>query len=175
MNILNFFSFLVMSVTAKVQCFDDYYQPTPYWVAFKYPESFKYSIYNSVTRTFNESEFDMSDTDRGALTNTMTQAWLPENNYIIYNDESPLPNSTYNFKYGHMKGVFIYDNDSAIWLQHSTPQFPLGPTFTGSYQGLTKNGYMYGQHFLCLEIDLESVSTFLEIVGLVDFCSWKEF
>ena len=143
---------------ASLACMSDITQSAvPYWFAIKYPQGFKYSYWEP-GHTLQESKYDMQDTDRGALTWTMNQLWSENNNvsYVIYNDESPL-NTTYDFSKGHTKGILATDGSHGFWLQHSTPKWPLGPTYIDTYGGLTSNGFDYGQHFFCISLNAAEV------------------
>jgi deoxyribonuclease-2 len=150
---------------ASIACMNDRNgQPLEYWYAIKYPKGFKYT-FGYLDHPLQESIYDMQDTDRGSLTWTMEQLWRPNVSYIIYNDESPL-NTTYNPKYGHTKGILATDGTQGFWLQHSVPKWPLGPTYTSSYEGLTSNGFDYGQHFFCLTLsqhEIEHLAGHLEM------------
>jgi deoxyribonuclease-2 len=150
---------------ASLACMSDINgQPIEYWYAIKYPKGFKYS-FGFPGQSLMESEYDMQDTDRGTLTWTMEQLWNPNISYIIYNDESPL-NKPYNPTYGHTKGILATDGTQGFWLQHSTPKWPLGPTYAASYEGLTSNGFDYGQHFFCLTLshnEIEHLAGHLEL------------
>ncbi len=126
---------------------------TLFWAAIKYPRGFKYSYYEPGSQ-MQPSNYDLQDTDRGAITWTLQQLWNPAKqvSYIIYNDESAADNSTYDFSKGHTKGIIASDGDQGFWLQHSTPKFPVGPHEAPSYEGITSNAFDYGQHFFCLTL-----------------------
>jgi len=139
---------------------------TPYWFAIKYPRGFKYSIGDATNETLTPSLYNMQDTNRGALAYTLQQLWTsPQPSYIIYNDESPL-NTSYNFAKGHTKGILATDGAQGFWLQHSTPKFPLGPSDTNNYEGLTSNGFDYGQHFFCLTLNADEIERLAGILML---------
>ncbi len=151
---------------ASLACMSDITrQATEYWYMIKYPQGFKYS-YGEHNSPLKDSVYDLQDTDRGSVTWTMEQLWTLTNiSYVIYNDESPL-NSSYNPAYGHTKGIVATDGNQGFWLQHSTPKWPLGPTYTPSYEGLTSNGFDYGQHFFCLTLsndEIERLAGHLEL------------
>ncbi len=142
---------------ASLACMSDIAsKPLEYWYAIKYPQGFKYS-FGSPGQQLSESEYDMQDTDRGTLTWTLEQLWNPNISYVIYNDESPL-NKPYNPTYGHTKGIIATDGTQGFWLQHSTPKWPLGPNYAQSYEGLTSNGFDYGQHFFCITLSNSEIN-----------------
>lgn len=82
---------------------------------------------------------------------------------VLYNDEPPDPyttkgetqrNSRVTFETAHAKGVLAYDGVGAgFWLIHSVPKFPdlTLPSFTWTASTT------YGQSFMCLSLDLQSV------------------
>ncbi len=144
-------------LTASLACISDITNNiTNYWYAIKYPQGFKYS-YGEESHGLAPSDYDMQDTDRGALALTVSQLWNnPNASYIIYNDESAM-NETYNSNMGHTKGILATDGEFGFWLQHSTPKYPIGPTYTADYKGLTSNGFDYGQHFLCVSLTNEEI------------------
>ena len=141
---------------ASLACMSDIgSKPLEYWYAIKYPQGFKYS-FGFPGQSLTQSPYDMQDTDRGTLTWTMKQLWQDNVSYVIYNDESPL-NKSYNPSYGHTKGIVATDGIQGFWLQHSVPKWPLGPTYTSSYEGLTSNGFDYGQHFFCITLSQSEI------------------
>ncbi len=147
-------------LSTALQCIGEYNTPEHFWAAFKYPQGFNYAYYTPTSQSLNASQFDLQDTDRGLVANTLRQLWdTPSASYVIYNDESPLPNSTYSSTFGHTKGVFATDGETGFWLTHSTPQFPLGPSYASSYEGITSNGFDYGQHYLCISLTATQVNT----------------
>ncbi len=148
------------TLSTALQCIGEYGEPAPFWAAFKYPQGFRYAYYTPTTQSLNASQFDLQDTDRGLVANTLQQLWeSPSVSYVIYNDESPIPNSTYSSTYGHTKGIFATDGATGFWLTHSTPKFPVGPSSASKYEGITSNAFDYGQHFLCVSLSADQVNS----------------
>ncbi len=102
---------------------------------------------------------------KGALHDTLQQILGPDgdgdNGWILYNDEIPGATKNKETK-GHTKGVLAFNkvNDSAFWLLHSTPRFPLAgdPVFPGDEM-------IYGQTFLC--VTLKDFDTAEQLAGLM--------
>uniref|UniRef100_A0AAY4E147 Deoxyribonuclease-2-alpha n=1 Tax=Denticeps clupeoides TaxID=299321 RepID=A0AAY4E147_9TELE len=65
--------------------------------------------------------------------------------YILYNDQPPEPFKTASSSFGHSKGLVMMDQETGIWLSHSTPHFP-GFDITGFWPN---SGYANGQTFIC--------------------------
>lgn len=93
-----------------------------------------------------------------ALNRTLSQLYGnkvgPGLGTVHYNDEIPDNPGSDDEAKGHTKGVLAYDTatDSAFWLLHSTPRYPLttGPDFPD-------NEKQYGQTYLC--VTLRNVET----------------
>lgn len=164
---LGFWTYLLLGFggAAGLQCRDDKGEPTDFWAALKGPSSFAYNIYTAASRTFNKSQYELTSWTDGALAKTVGQLWSEETQYIIYNDESPLANSTYDFTFGHTKGLLAYDYEgTGFWLTHSVPKFPLGPTFIDAYDGITPNAYTYGQSLFCKTFSADQLN---DLAGLL--------
>lgn len=134
------------------------------WSAFKSPKGTAYTYWDPNV-SLSASSHSMNSTTSGALGETMQQLWSESSTeYLIWND-SPPGSSNYNYTVGHSKGIWAWNLDSgdAIILQHSIPQFPLGPRQTSKYVGLGKNAWEYGQHAICLQTNIEEL---VKIAGL---------
>jgi len=94
-------------------------------------------------------ELTLAQIDRGDIANTV--------GWYYYNDEIPsktLGNHHDDGSKGHTKGLIIFDtaNDSAIWILHSTPRWPLpGDT------EFPENERIYAQTYLA--ITLKDINT----------------
>ena len=82
-------------------------------------------------------------------------------NYVFYNDQTP--DGKYSTTFGHSKGFFAYDSESAVWVQHSIPHFP-------NYK---KDGYKYGsgqmwygQHAFCMGLTRSALN---QIAGVMRY------
>jgi len=160
MNWLLSLASLFASATA-LTCLSDTGNPTDTWLIMKEPHSTSYlyadpgqSLQPSIHSSLNSSSF-------GALTLTTELMWIADS-YVIYNDENPV-NATYSYAYGHTKGYFFYNDDTTgVWIQHSIPQFPVGPTFTDDYQGLTHNAWTNAQQIFCMTLNTATLNTVAE-------------
>ena len=95
------------------------------------------------------------DTPDGALYQTLlplyqaAEAGTNSIGWIFYNDEIPGAKDN-NGELGHTKGVLAFDlvTQSAFWLLHSTPRYPLvdRPDFP-------EDERIYGQTYLCITLD----------------------
>lgn len=150
---------------ASLQCLDDDGQQVDHWVELKGPSGFAYDIYTSAEPKFRKSDFELTSWTDGALAHTVGQLWSHDVQYVIYNDESPQDNSTYDFTFGHTKGLLAYDPTGVgFWLTHSVPKFPLGPTFIDAYDGITPNAYTYGQSLFCKSFSVDQLN---DLAGLL--------
>ncbi|BFZ05877.1 hypothetical protein BsWGS_08916 [Bradybaena similaris] len=65
--------------------------------------------------------------------------------YILYNDEPPSSQASFESEGGHTKGVVAFDKNSGFWLIHSSPHFPPSDSYS-----FPKNSCGNGQSFLCV-------------------------
>ena len=164
MNWLLSLASLIASATA-LSCLSDTCVPTDTWLIVKEPHSTSYlyadpgqSLQPSIHSSLNSSSI-------GALTLTAEQMWNADS-YVIYNDEDPA-NATYSYAYGHTKGFFFFNDDTTgVWIQHSIPQFPIGPKFTASYEGLTHNAWTNAQQIFCMSLNSATLNTVAELMLL---------
>ena len=153
--------------------------PLDWWFMYKLPkkaaiknkkssdqndEGFAYLYYDCEGKALSLSPHILG-TGKGALHDTLQQLFGPggdnHNGWILYNDE--IPGTTKNDESkGHTKGVLAFnkENNSAFWLLHSTPRFPLpkDPVFPDDEK-------IYGQTFLC--ITLKDYHTAEQLAGLM--------
>lgn len=98
------------------------------------------------------SNFNVSNSKEGALSNTLNQIYNnsdnPDMGWYFYNDENPVTDKT-NSSRGHTKGVvaFNLETDSGFWLVHSTPKF--APENSYSYP---ETGMENAQTLLCISL-----------------------
>jgi len=142
-----------------LQCVNDanIIQPIDFWFAIKEPKGTSYVYYDSNT-LFTPSQHFLNDTSTGALASTLKQLWLPNTEYILFNDEPPVGN-TNNATVGHTKGIWAWNGQDAFVLTHSIPLFPKGPGLVSTYQGLGNNAYTYGQSLACFSFTLSTLSS----------------
>lgn len=91
---------------------------------------------------------------------------------ISWNDELPVAATTNSTipqvgsgESGHTKGVIGADANGGFWLTHSMPKFP---TLVGvdSYNWLTST--TYGQSFLCVSVDAETIEIVATNIAFID-------
>lgn len=143
-----------------LSCLSDTHSPVDTWLIVKEPYSTNYfyaepSFMNATLSPSIHSSLNL--TDAGALSWTTQQMWNADS-YIIYNDENPM-NATYDFSAGHTKGyLFWSEGDSeGVWIQHSIPQFPVGPGFATNYPGLTHNAWTNAQQIFCMTLTVDTL------------------
>jgi deoxyribonuclease-2 len=140
-------------------------KPVDWWFMYKVPRlkaagaivaatGFEYAYYDSTSSEITRSPYTL-DSDNGALFHTLDSLFAnPSANtgWLLYNDETPEPNSTTSLTLGHSKGAIGFDvgSNTAFWLLHSWPKFP-------SPDGTAQPSPMYGQTFLCIALDLDNV------------------
>lgn len=145
---------------------DDNGNPVDWWFIYKVagksvasdkskPKGTEYIYYDSnfpADKKLQLSPNLIDDPKAGAVSNTLNQIYNnlsnPDLGWFFYNDEDPITGKT-NSSRGHTKGVLCFNhaNDSAFWLIHSTPKFPL----KGAY-GFPKTGMGNAQTFLCISL-----------------------
>jgi len=158
MKVLTFLLYVSTIYSASFRCQNnaDLNQPIDSWFAIKEPKGTSYIYYDSNT-SFAPSQHSLNDTTTGALTATLKQLWLPNTEYILFNDEPPIGNAN-NATVGHTKGIWAWNNQDAFILTHSIPLFPKGPGLVPTYQGLGVNAYTYGQSLACFSFPLSTLS-----------------
>ena len=142
---------------AAISCKDESGVDVGSWVIQKFPQSTNY-VFGP-----NQSPYSLNDTQQGALAHTMQQFWLPNMEYVLYNDEPPFQ-TVYNFSVAHAKAALLWDSTTAIAILHSIPKFPVGPEESPEYIGLLPNAWEYAQHVACLTVpvqDLPALQTYL--------------
>ena len=126
------------------------------WTILKSPQTSNDYLYAEENKTFYKPDNSLNDTTTGAFSLTLQQVWNTDVSYLLYNDEPPFSTS-YNFTVGHTKGILVVDNqNTGFWIQHSIPQFPVGPAETNTYMGLLRNAYTYGQNAYCISISAKT-------------------
>lgn len=145
--------------------------PVDWWFLYKVAEKSKKSdgskptgteyVYldsNSTSKTVLVlSENLISDDSKGCVSQTLNQIYKNPNDsnrgWFFYNDEDPITDKT-NGERGHTKGVLAFDlaSNSAFWLIHSAPKFPLNTSYS-----FPETAIGNAQSFLC--ITLKDVET----------------
>src|ERR1700677_1384291 len=149
---------------------DESGQKVDYWFIYKVPKltntsgvkagmtavGYEYLYYDSKTQKAVKSPNVMTQ-DQGALHNTLDSVFKNPGSttgWILYNDEKPADagNGKDNGELGHTTGVLAFDTqtNTGLWLLHSWPKY-------ADPDSETMPTPMFGQTFLCLSIDLNTV------------------
>lgn len=152
----------IQSPVSALSCKDESGLDIPTWTIMKLPKSTDYYYYDTNTG-YNFSPNSLNDTENGALSFTMKQMWDSNTQYIIYND-SPPNQENYNFSVAHSKGVWMWNDKTAIVVTHSIPKFPQGPQEQEIYTGLMENAWEYGQAASCFKVSLSSLPNILSLI-----------
>jgi deoxyribonuclease-2 len=80
--------------------------------------------------------------------------------YLMFNDETPSGVTDNNR--AHAKGFFVFDKNGGVYVEHSTPKFPLDPQTTSSY-GFA-DSTKYGQSFMCVSIDFTNIESLAQAI-----------
>ncbi|XP_035945782.1 deoxyribonuclease-2-beta isoform X1 [Halichoerus grypus] len=111
------------------------------------------SLYlDSTTRSWRRSK-QLMNTTKSVLGRTLQQlyeAHASKNNntaYLLYNDGVPTSVNYYSRKYGHTKGLLLWNRVQGIWLIHSIPRFPPTPEEGYDYP---PTGRRHGQTGICI-------------------------
>ncbi|KAM5256291.1 deoxyribonuclease-2-beta [Ctenodactylus gundi] len=113
----------------------------------------EYLYLDSTTRSWRRSE-QLMNTTRSAVGRTLQQLYeahaSKSNNtaYLIYNDGVP-SSVGYNRKYGHTKGLLLWNRIQGFWLIHSIPRFPPPPEEDYDYPSTGKRN---GQSGICVTL-----------------------
>ncbi|XP_036916864.1 deoxyribonuclease-2-beta isoform X1 [Sturnira hondurensis] len=111
----------------------------------------EYLYLDSTTRSWKRSK-QLMNTTESALGRTLEQlyeAFASKNSntaYLMYNDGVPKAGN-YSRKYGHTKGLLLWNKVQGFWLIHSIPQFP--PVPEEGY-GYPPTGRRNGQTGICV-------------------------
>lgn len=148
---------------ADISCKNEAGEPVDWFVIYKLPKKkigevgtgVDYMYLDSKMESWAMSKF-MVNTTEGALGRTLNQLYTEQayksnsSVYAIYNDAPPI--LKFSVKYGHTKGLLLFDHSQGFWLSHTIPHFPSFP----------EKGYIYplsgkvnGQTALCVTYKYE--------------------
>ncbi|XP_006898437.1 PREDICTED: deoxyribonuclease-2-beta [Elephantulus edwardii] len=130
---LLFLGFFGAVVATPISCRNEEGEAVDWFIFYKLPKRQKetgleYLYLDSTTRNWKRSKQLMNAT-KSVLGRTLQQLYevyaSKSNNtaYLIYNDGIPKSHS-YNRKYGHTKGLLLWNRVQGFWLIHSIPRFP---------------------------------------------------
>ncbi|XP_062961852.1 deoxyribonuclease-2-beta [Cynocephalus volans] len=111
----------------------------------------EYLYLDSTIRSWRRSEYLMNTTGSvlGRTLQQLYEAYASKSNntgYLIYNDGVP-KSVNYSRKYGHTKGLLLWNRVQGFWLIHSIPQFPPIPEEGYDYP---PTGRRNGQSGICV-------------------------
>lgn len=161
---MRLFLFSLLSLAAA-QCLNEAGNQVPYWAMFKFPHGSSYLYYDAEVGPVS-SPFSLNASEPtfgGAMVHTLGQLWSSDEwQYAMYNDEPP-QQTMYNFTVGHSKGVWLWRNTEATWIQHSFPKFPEGPEESPEgFPGIPHNIWENGQHAFCVSMNFTDFTSIVE-------------
>jgi deoxyribonuclease-2 len=149
-------------------CKDENGRTVDWWVIMKAPYEpsssdpnvasgfgYAYADANSPSLQLTSNRLDTNL--QGALGSTLAQIYSADSSntaWFMYNDEPP--KDKVSSIYGHTKGDAAFNSGGGFWLIHSVPRFPADPSSQYSYPDNEKE---YGQSFLCMTLDLDTMNT----------------
>ncbi|XP_072301464.1 plancitoxin-1-like [Eucyclogobius newberryi] len=159
----------------KVSCKNEKNQDVDWYILYKPPgrenpkpslTGLKYIYIDAngkrvMSKPINDGDGVLANTLRPMLGSVRNMP--PSFGFLSYNDQSPGASANPKM-FGHSKGVVLGDSGSktALWLTHSTPQFPFRRNQNHFYPD---TGIKNGQSFMCVSLpftDLEKVGEHLK-------------
>ncbi|XP_078188455.1 deoxyribonuclease-2-beta isoform X2 [Callithrix jacchus] len=146
--------------TATISCRNEEGKAVDWFTFYKLPKrqnkeseetGLEYLYLDSTTRSWRKSE-QLMNTTKSVLGRTLQQlyeAYASKSNntaYLIYNDGVP-KSVNYRRKYGHTKGLLLWNKVQGFWLIHSIPRFP--PILEEGYD-YPPTGRRNGQSGICI-------------------------
>ncbi|XP_049627229.1 deoxyribonuclease-2-beta [Suncus etruscus] len=158
--ILFFFGLVGVLEATTISCINEDGKAVDWFTFYKLPKSrdkkgnytgLEYLYLDSTTRSWRMGK-QLVNSTKSFLGRTLQQLYKAHacqyNNtaYLIYNDG--VPNAVnYSSKYGHTKGLLLWNRVQGFWLLHSIPKFP--PVATEGY-GYPHSGKRNGQAGICV-------------------------
>nr|XP_021587912.2 deoxyribonuclease-2-beta isoform X2 [Ictidomys tridecemlineatus] len=145
---------------STISCRNEEGEAVDWFVFYKLPKrqdketgetGLEYLYLDSTIRSWRRSE-QLMNTTESALGRTLQQlyeAYASKGNstaYLIYNDGVPT-SMNYDRKYGHTKGLLLWNRIQGFWLIHSIPRFPPIPQEGYDYPS---TGRRNGQTGICV-------------------------
>lgn len=157
---LLFLDLSAVPAMAEISCRSENGVPVDWVVFYKVPKvlrknstdnGLKYLYLDSITKKWKKSSHLINNNRSilGRILEPLYEAYNSKSNntaYLIYNDGVP-KSKTYSRKYGHTKGLLIWNKIQGIWLIHSVPGFPPFPKDGYDYPS---SGRRYGQNGICV-------------------------
>lgn len=129
--------------------------PVDWFAAIKFPSGTTYAYMDKTTGGWSSSTFDLATQSDPISATVMSLYDSTDAAYALWNDE-PASGGTSSSSFGHTKGVVGTDASGGFWLVHSAPKWP-SPVAQG-YNGYPQGETIYGQSFLCISVDLDSMN-----------------
>ncbi|XP_018589790.1 deoxyribonuclease-2-beta [Scleropages formosus] len=151
--------------TADISCRNEAGNPVDWFIIYKLPQfkigsvgtGLDYMYLDSSMKTWQMSKFLVNDSN-GALGNTLKLLYdgkgykSNRSAYVFYNDAPPL--LKYSNRYGHTKGVLLFNESQGLWLIHSVPHFP---AFPENGYAWPSSGRQNGQTVLCVTYKYQQI------------------
>ncbi|KAG8003722.1 Plancitoxin-1, partial [Nibea albiflora] len=132
MRLLLIVGILFQGCDSDVKCRNDDGREVDWYILYKLPkmadDGLSYMYMDESTSGWKLSR-EKINSKSGTLANTLKPLFdfydkkqSVNFGYMLYNDQPP--NGTRSASYGHSKGVVMLDEQTGVWLSHSTPKFP---------------------------------------------------
>ncbi|XP_040607560.1 deoxyribonuclease-2-beta [Mesocricetus auratus] len=154
---LLFFALSGVLGTGKISCINEEGEAVDWFVFYKLPKKvgedigLQYMFLDSTMASWRKSR-QLVSSKESILGRTLAQlyeAYASKRNdtaYLIYNDGIP-ESQNYNRKYGHTKGLLVWNRVQGFWLIHSVPGFSPVPEDGFIYPS---SGRKNGQSGICI-------------------------
>eukprot|EP01138_Halocafeteria_seosinensis_P014215 gb/GECG01014514.1/.p1 GENE.gb/GECG01014514.1/~~gb/GECG01014514.1/.p1 ORF type:complete len:364 (+),score=25.63 gb/GECG01014514.1/:1-1092(+) len=147
-----------------LRCRGDSGNAVDWFAAFKFPNGYQYAAYEP-GKGLHMSQDTLNSSSKGAVSSTTAQFFGVDSNevsYIAYNDQ---PGDSGSSIYGHTKGFMAFNSAGGFWMIHSVPNWPLSDEWN-RYKGFPENEIIYGQSFLCINLEFED---FNNVGGILQY------
>ncbi|KAL1772295.1 deoxyribonuclease-2-beta isoform X1 [Sigmodon hispidus] len=158
--VLLVFALFGLQDTEEITCKNEEGDAVDWFIFYKLPKRLgkehadsgrEYLYLDSTMRTWRKGQH-LVNSNRSMLARTLEplyEANISQSNntaYLIYNDGVP-KSTNYSKKYGHTKGLLVWNRIKGFWLIHSVPRFPQIPEDGYDYPS---SGERYGQSGICI-------------------------
>uniref|UniRef100_A0A7N6ASI5 Deoxyribonuclease-2-alpha n=1 Tax=Anabas testudineus TaxID=64144 RepID=A0A7N6ASI5_ANATE len=96
----------------------------------------------------------------------------PKCGFIAYNDQPPPGHPSAKAGCGHSKGLVMVDEDTVVWVLHSTPKFP---KTRESNSFFPSSGVKNAQTFICVTFHKSELETIGNVPGDMLTCTVNQF
>ncbi|XP_036047285.1 deoxyribonuclease-2-beta [Onychomys torridus] len=158
--VLLFFAFSWVLGTPEISCKKEDGGAVDWFIFYKLPKrpgskdaasGLEYLYLDSTMRSWRKSQH-LVNSSKSVLGRTLEQLYKVHTSksndtaYLVYNDGVP-KSMNYSRKYGHTKGLLVWNRIQGFWLIHSVPRFPPFPEDGYDYPS---SGRRYGQSGICI-------------------------